>query len=103
MAQATVARPTRTDKAIGIITRAECIPLDDDTWKVRDTATRSGRWHITTSTNCDCRDARKGTCKHQLAVGLLERVEQDECERAERETADLLAHFAPQPAAMAAD
>ena len=35
------------------------------------------------------------TCKHQLAVGLLERVEQDECERAERETADLLAHFAP--------
>ena len=32
----------RQAKAIGIITRAECIPLDDDTWKVRDTATGSG-------------------------------------------------------------
>ena len=38
-----------------------------------------------------------------LSVTYLERVEQEECERAERETADLLAHFAPRPAAMAAD
>ena len=65
---ATLPRLNGTERALGIITRAECIPLDDDTWKVRDTATGSGRWHIATSTSCDCRDARIGTCKHQLAV-----------------------------------
>ncbi len=69
MAQAaTVARPTRTDKAIGILERHEAIPLDDSTWKVRDIQTGSGRWHTATSTSCDCYDARRGTCKHQLAV-----------------------------------
>ncbi len=43
------------------------------------------------------------TCQHQVAIGLLERVEQDECEWAERETAELLAQLTPQPAAMVAD
>ena len=64
-----------------------------------------GAYYTVTRQSCTCPDAeqRGTTCKHQLAVGLLERVEQAECERAERETADLLAHFAPRPAAMAAD
>ena len=68
MAQATVARPTRTDKAAGIITRHEAIPLDDGTWHVRDTLTGSGQWHTATARSCDCYDARRGTCKHQIAV-----------------------------------
>ena len=68
-------------------------------------ANERGTAYTVTRQSCTCPDAveRGMTCKHQLAVGLLERVEQEECERAERETADLLAHFAPRPAAMAAD
>ncbi len=68
-------------------------------------ANEYGACYTVTRQSCTCPDAteRGMTCKHQLAIGLLERVEQDECERAEREVAELLAHFAPQPAAMAAD
>ena len=68
-------------------------------------ATERGTAYTVTRQSCTCPDAmeRGMTCKHQLAIGLLERVEQDESERAERDSADLLAHFAPQPAAMAAD
>ncbi len=68
-------------------------------------ANERGTAYTVTRQSCTCPDAteRGMTCKHQLAIGLLERVEQAECERAERETADLLAHFAPRPAAMAAD
>ena len=68
-------------------------------------ANERGTAYTVTRQSCTCPDAteRGMTCKHQLAIGLLERVEQEECERAERETADLLAHFAPQPVAMAAD
>ncbi len=57
---ATLPRLSRTDRALGIISRAECIPLDDGTWKVRDSLTGSGHWHIATVTSCDCYAAQRG-------------------------------------------
>jgi hypothetical protein len=72
MAQATVARPTRQDRALGITQRHEAIPLDDypGYFSVRDTITGSGRLHIATWTECDCYDFRfrSTPCKHIMAV-----------------------------------
>ena len=65
---------------------------------------RPDTYYIVTRQSCTCPDAteRGMTCKHQLAVGLLEQVEREEQEREQREVADLLQHFAPRPAATAA-
>jgi hypothetical protein len=72
MAQATVARPTRQDRALGIIVRDEVIPVDDRPgfFTVRDTATGSGESHLATANSCTCRDHlyREGLCKHRRAV-----------------------------------
>jgi hypothetical protein len=68
MAQQTLPRLDRTTRAAGIISRQECVPQEDGTWLVRDTATGSGVWHLATPTSCDCYDASRGhQCKHQRA------------------------------------
>ena len=76
MATASIARPTRTDKAIGITLRQECTPLDDypGYYSVRDTLTGSGRFHIATLLECDCPDFthRRRPCKHVEAVRATE-------------------------------
>jgi len=70
---ATAPSLTRESRAAGILSRAECIPLDDSTWSVRDTLTGSGKAHRTTRTSCDCYDAQRGhRCKHQIAVAAEE-------------------------------
>jgi hypothetical protein len=60
----------RVSKAAGIITRQECIPVDNlaGWFQVRDSVSGSGEWHLATVDRCDCRDALKHTCKHQMAV-----------------------------------
>ena len=66
------------------------------------TGEREGSYYTVAAggADCPCPDALhrapRGLCKHRLAVMLVERA-------AEEETAAVLAHFAPQPAAMAAD
>ncbi len=64
----------RTAKAAGIVGRQEVIPVEDlaGWFQVRNTVTGSGAWHLATSDRCDCRDALRGTCKHQLAVRAAE-------------------------------
>ena len=68
-------------------------------------ANERGAAYTVTRHSCTCPDAteRGMTCKHQLAVGLLEQVEREEQEREQREVAELLQHFAPRPPRMAAD
>ncbi len=70
MTAATLPRIDRSTKAAGIVERHECIPLDNGSWEVRDTATGSGKVHIATSTSCDCPDSiyRGHQCKHIRAV-----------------------------------
>jgi hypothetical protein len=68
----TVTRPTRQDRALGILVRDEVIPVDDRPgfFTVRDTATGSGESHLTTANSCTCRDHiyGHGICKHRRAV-----------------------------------
>jgi hypothetical protein len=64
----------RVTKALGICDRQECELLDNGLWRVRDTQTGSGRWHIADSNSCDCYDSTKGTCKHQLAIRAEEQA-----------------------------
>ena len=73
MAQA-ILQDRRTERAAGIVERHEVIPVDDlaGWYQVRDTVTGSGVWHLATSDRCDCRDALRGTCKHQLAARKAE-------------------------------
>jgi hypothetical protein len=70
MAQATVARPTRSDKALGILERHEVIPANDmpGWWHVRDSLTGSGKWYLATAAHCNCYDAQRHICKHMQAV-----------------------------------
>ncbi len=65
---------TRAGRAAGILERQELEPLDNGKWRVRDTDTGSGIWHITDTDRCDCYDSIRGTCKHQLAVRREEQV-----------------------------
>lgn len=60
----------RVIKAAGICERAEVVPMDrEGYYRVRDTATGSGKVHVATATSCDCYDAGRGNhCKHQRAV-----------------------------------
>jgi hypothetical protein len=60
----------RASKALGIVTRQECEPLDVGGWRVRDTGTGSGTWHQTTTSTCSCADFtfRRLPCKHIEAV-----------------------------------
>ena len=93
---------SRIERALTVLLFREREYLGCGTYSI---ANERGTAYTVTRQSCTCPDAteRGMTCKHQLAVGLLERVEQAECERAERETAEVLTHFAPRPAAMAAD
>lgn len=72
----TAAILTRSDRAVGIVTRQECELLDNGAWRVRDTATGSGRWHTVFQGHCTCPDylVRGATCKHQMAVRAEERA-----------------------------
>lgn len=67
---------TRTERAAGIVTRQECEPLEDGSWRVRDTGTGSGEGHIATVRGCDCWDYRRrgGICKHMRAIILEEQA-----------------------------
>lgn len=70
-------RVTRDERAFGIVSRQECIPVEtvDGLFQVRDTATGSGTWHLATATSCDCYDASRGhQCKHQRAVAQEEQA-----------------------------
>jgi hypothetical protein len=63
---------TRSDRALGITQRDECIPVDDlpGFFTVRDTTTGSGKTYIASSTGCTCPDHhyRGHVCKHMRAV-----------------------------------
>ncbi len=65
---------TRTERAGAIVERQECIPVDDipGLFQVRDTATGSGAYHLASADRCDCYDALRRVCKHQLAVRRTE-------------------------------
>jgi hypothetical protein len=66
----------RTIKAASIVAAQECIPVDDmpGWFQVRDVLTGSGAWHLATVSSCDCRDALKNVCKHQLACRAEEQA-----------------------------
>lgn len=65
----------RTAKALTIVARQDCEPLDNGGWIVRDVATGSGAPHIVAGGHCDCPDhtRRASYCKHLQAVALEER------------------------------
>lgn len=67
---------TRTERAAGICERAELELQDNGTWRVRDTATGSGRWHTVFAGHCTCADytMRGATCKHLRAVAAEEQA-----------------------------
>lgn len=64
----------RAAKAATIIARQECIPVDDipGFFQVRDSVSGSGEWHLASISSCDCRDALRNTCKHQMAARQAE-------------------------------
>src|SRR5215210_3351817 len=65
----------RTVKALTIVARQDCELQDNGAWRVRDTATGSGRWHTVFNGHCTCMDylSRGATCKHLRAVADEER------------------------------
>ena len=65
-----IVQDRRADRAAGIVERHEVRPHEDRPgwWYVKDSVTGSCRWHLTSAHGCDCYDARKGACKHQIAV-----------------------------------
>ena len=94
------ARPdlaSRIERALVVVLFREIEPLRDGYYSIA-----AERAHYTASRqSCTCPDGqqRGGLCKHQLAVGLIERL--DEAQRAEE--AAILAHFSRPAYANAAD
>lgn len=74
---------TRSDRAVGIVTRQECIPCEDHPgfFQVRDTETGSGTTYIAAAHRCTCPDyiMRGQRCKHSIAVEHEERALADYC------------------------
>jgi len=70
----TILQDRRDVRAAGICERQECEILDNGAWRVRDTATGSGRWHTVFQGHCTCADylTRGATCKHLRAVAAEE-------------------------------
>ena len=91
---------SRLERALVIVFFRSMEQLPSGAWVI--TGERDATYYTVAAggTDCTCPDAMhrapRGLCKHRLAVMLVERTE-------EEETAAVLAHFAPQPAAMAAD
>lgn len=91
---------SRLERALVIVFFRSMEQLPGGAWVIAGEHTESYYTVAAGGTDCTCPDAAqrapRGLCKHRLAVMLVERAE-------EEETAAVLAHFAPQPAAMAAD
>ncbi len=91
---------SRLERALVIVFFRTMEQLPGGAWVI--TSERDDTYYTVAAggTDCTCPDAMhrapRGLCKHRLAVMLVERAE-------EEETAAVLAHFAPRPAAMAAD